>query len=120
MRGEGAFWGRVPRWAGIVWDAALALLSVLFLCVATDLAFSPEPGDVGYGGSLPARIAAYYGIAVLMFLPGFFLASDRRPLVRLVPALGRVPLKAQVAACLALFAVGFVVVAVATGFLPRT
>ena len=116
----GAFWGRVPRWAGIAWDAALALLSVLFLCVATDLAFSPEPGDVGYGGPLPARIAAYYGIAVLMFLPGFFLASDRRPLVRLVPALGRIPLKAQVAACLALFAVGFVVVAVATGFLPRT
>lgn len=120
VRGEGAFWGRVPRWAGIVWDAALALLSVLFLCVATDLAFSPEPGDVGYGGPLPARIAAYYGIAVLMFLPGFFLASDRRPLVRLVPALGRIPLKAQVVVCLALFAIGFVVAAVATGFLPRT
>ena len=55
-----------------------------------------------------------------MFLPGFFLASDRRPLVRLVPALGRIPLKAQVVVCLALFAIGFVVAAVATGFLPRT
>lgn len=118
--GGGAFWGRVPRWAGVAWDVALALLSVLFLCVATDLAFSPQPGDTGYGGPLAARVAAYYGIVALMFLPGFFLASDRRPLVRLVPALGRVPLKTQVAACLALLAIGFVVVAVATGFLPRT
>ena len=55
VRGEGAFWGRVPRWAGIVWDAALALLSVLFLCVATDLAFSPEPGEDVYKRQGPPR-----------------------------------------------------------------
>ena len=97
VRGEGAFWGRVPRWAGIVWDAALALLSVLFLCVATDLAFSPEPGDVGYGGPLPARIAAYYGIAVLN-VPARLLPGERPPAARAPrPRVG--PRSAQGAGC---------------------
>ena len=77
-RGGGVLGARAAL--GGIADAAPALLSVLFLCVATDLAFSPEPGMSATAAPCPRRASRLTTVSPsAMFLPGFFLASDRRP-----------------------------------------
>lgn len=109
---------RIGPKLGIAWDVALLAVFALFVAVATSMVFDPKPTDQAATAPLAVRVFEYYPVVLLVIGPVIYLASDRRPLKRLIPRLASVSWKRELLVCSIAFAVGVIMVGIAGQFVP--
>lgn len=102
-----ALFTRVPGWVGLVWNLCLFALAVL---VAAGCLFAiTDPNE--HDRTLPQWFLVFqYGVFLPVFvLPYLYAFCDRRWLRRSIPALGRVSVLRETAACLGIMVLAVVV-----------
>lgn len=103
----GRFLARIPFPVGVIWDVAL-IVFFIFLCTAAFYsAFNPSGTLQGNSSSLWVRLLANGSLALLVLGPFLFTISDRRLLARLVPRFASVPVERDMATCLVIIIIGF-------------
>lgn len=101
-----ALFSRVPGWVGLVWNLCLFALAVL---VAAGCLFAiTDPNE--HDRTLPQWFLVFqYGVFLPVFvLPYLYAFCDRRWLRRRIPALGRVSVLRETAACLGIMVLAVV------------
>ncbi len=101
---------KIPRWAGIAWDVALAVLFAALSVMCVLLTVDASLGSAQYAAApLWLRAVSYGSLDLLIVAPILFVLSDRRPLRALFPPLERIAIERDMAVSLVVVVIGLIV-----------
>lgn len=114
LRQAGGPLSRIPVGLGIAWDIVVLFVLCIFLAATVGLIASPDPTAVYAGYPLAKRIVLYGSLFVFFFVPLAYFVSDRRPLKKMVPALGKLTVPKDALILLGGFALAVIIIVACT------
>lgn len=102
----------VPETLGIIWDIFLVFFFILFQVVAVSMMVNPEIGSSLAALPIGVRAAQVFAATLGFFGPAFYMACDRRPLVKHFSWYRKINLKRDVLICLVIVLLGVLIIGV--------